>query len=236
MRNLLIQIYFEEKGVKMGWLFPSKKTVKGQKQSDLSLPPLMPDNTMRPRFNSSLRSEVEHVSAGSSIPEPPFSEQELDMKMSKALPDFPELSEAEPKTKTEIPAFPELPEMSEYNAEYNTEDAPKKLPEFPDIKSVPAEERLFEEESEYEVRKEVEGLKGHVSVKPVFVEVERFKDMLDDLNQTKISLKEAVDIMAKLDEIRLDKDKLFEEWKSQLEDIQRKLIFVDRTLFEIKYV
>jgi len=112
----------------------------------------------------------------------------------------------------------------------------KKLPEFPDVKNIPAEEKFFEEESVYEVGQEVEELKERAPVRPVFVEVERFKDVLDDLNSAKILLKDGAEIMSKLEEIRLEKDKNFDKWKTQLEDIQRKLIFIDRTLFEIKYV
>jgi hypothetical protein len=136
---------------------------------------------------------------------------------------------------------PELPEEAAYKPlpefpEAETEKAPKQLPKFPDIKELEPEERLFEEESVYEVGKEVEELKHRAPLKPVFVEVEKFKEMLNDLNSAKVALKEGAEIVQKLDEIRLEKDKNFERWRAQLEDIQRKLIFVDKTLFETKYV
>ena len=202
----------------MGLFFKKKKEVK--KEEELPpLPPLKPERKMKAGLTPSpLKSEIEHIKPIGkaeipSLPEKP----EPPMEKLKPLPEFP---------KKEIKPLP-APEH---------EEKPKKLPEFPEIKEPAAEEKLFEEESVYEVAKEVEELKEHVPLKPVFVEVERFKDILDDLNSTRISLKDGVEIMSKLEEIRLEKDKNFDNWKSQLEDIQRKLIFIDKTLFEIKYV
>jgi len=203
----------------MGLFFKKKKEEKEAKEELPPLPPLKPEKGVKPGLAPSpLKSEIEHIKPMETIPKPP--EAPKAKEAIKPLPAFPETKEIKP---------PRLPELE-------MEEGPKKLPEFPEIKELPPEERLFEEESIYEVGREVEELKVHVPLEPVFVEVEHFKDVLDDLNSARISLKEGVDIMNKIEEIRLEKDKKFEEWKSQLEDMQRKLIFIDRTLFEIKYV
>jgi len=192
----------------MGIFFKKKEKVKEEKRLP-ELPPLKPEAKLKTGLTPSpLTSEVEHIR--------PMGKPELP-PIGRPLPAFP-------KPKEELRKMPEEPIQ------------PKELPEFPEFKEVPAEKRLFEEESVYEVGKEVEELKKHVPLKPVFVEVEKFKDVLDDLNSTKISLKDGEEIMSKLEEIRLEKDKNFDKLKTRLEDIQRKLIFIDRTLFEIKYV
>ena len=191
----------------MGIFFKKKEDVKKEEKLP-ELPSLKPEpNSKAGLTPSPLKSEVEHIRPIERLNIPKFEE--------RPLPQFPKMVQEEPT----------------YEAEKT-----KKLPEFPDVKNIPAEEKFFEEESVYEVGQEVEELKERAPVRPVFVEVERFKDVLDDLNSAKILLKDGAEIMSKLEEIRLEKDKNFDKWKTQLEDIQRKLIFIDRTLFEIKYV
>jgi hypothetical protein len=199
----------------MGLFFKKKPMVK--KEAPRELPSLKPDSGVRAGLTPSpLRSDIEHIR-----PEM----KRISMPPEAKIPPLPEKP---------LPAFPE-PQMKPL-PKFDFEEKPKNLPEFPEIKEMPPEERFYEEESVYEVGKEVEELKERAPVKPVFVDVEHFKDILDDLNSTKLDLKEGMEIMQKLEEIKLEKDKNFDKWKSQLEDIQRKLIFIDKTLFEIKYV
>jgi SepF-like predicted cell division protein (DUF552 family) len=190
-----------------GWFFKKKE---GKKEEALPpLPKLKPEQRAEVGLTPSpLRSEVEHIRPV----EKPMPEEKLP-EFEMKLPEFP---------KEEMRPWPV------------SKEKPKELPSFPEIKKPEAE--LFEEESVYEVGKEIEELKERIPLRPVFVEVEKFKETLDDLNSAKVALKEGADVIAKLEEIRFEKDKAFEKWKSQLEDIQRKLIFVDKTLFEIKYV
>ena len=57
-----------------------------------------------------------------------------------------------------------------------------------------------------------------------FVEYER--------KQVEQELKKSEELIMKLESIKNSKDKSFDKMKSSLEDLQHKLIFIDKTLFE----
>ncbi|MDP7323133.1 MAG: hypothetical protein QF632_00050 [Candidatus Woesearchaeota archaeon] len=73
-----------------------------------------------------------------------------------------------------------------------------------------------------------------LGVIPSYVKVEDFKDMLGGIQIVKTNLKQCDEIFERLNQVKNDEDKEFEKWRSKLEDLQRKLIYVDKVLFEAK--
>tara|TARA_Y100000310_G_C20693181_1_gene823730 strand:- start:1977 stop:2585 length:609 start_codon:yes stop_codon:yes gene_type:complete len=69
---------------------------------------------------------------------------------------------------------------------------------------------------------------------PSYMKVDDFKEMLGGIQITKQNLKECDEIFSRLNQLKNDEDKEFEKWRSKLEDLQRKLIYVDKVLFEAK--
>ena len=67
---------------------------------------------------------------------------------------------------------------------------------------------------------------------PVFVKIEDYNDVLDVTNMIKNKLGEAKETLAKLNELKNAEDSEIELWKTNLEEIERKVDFVDKTLFE----
>ena len=67
---------------------------------------------------------------------------------------------------------------------------------------------------------------------PVFVKIDDYKDILDVLDLIKDRLGEAKRTLADLNELKNDEDSELELWNSTLEEIDRKLSDIDRTLFE----
>jgi hypothetical protein len=67
---------------------------------------------------------------------------------------------------------------------------------------------------------------------PIFVEVADYRHVLDGIDFMKAKLKESEDYIFKVEEYNEQKHNEFEQWKVALEDIQRKLVFVEKTLFE----
>lgn len=114
-------------------------------------------------------------------------------------------------------------------------DISSELPEFPESeisrkKTISPIER-FQKKAVSEERKELEERENMVLKKPIFVDLDYFKVMLDEMGMVKKHLKEMNDGLARLDDFRSDKQKEFEKWRKSLEDVQRKLIFADKTLF-----
>jgi hypothetical protein len=67
---------------------------------------------------------------------------------------------------------------------------------------------------------------------PLFVKVSDYKAILDCTNVIKSSIKEAENIILRLNELKNEQDKAFEVWRNQLEDVQRKLTYIDKSVFE----
>ena len=68
--------------------------------------------------------------------------------------------------------------------------------------------------------------------KAIYVRVDRFKLALGTINAVRKELKRVDERVMKIDEIKGSKDKSFESINSSLHDIQKKLIFIDRSLFK----
>jgi hypothetical protein len=67
---------------------------------------------------------------------------------------------------------------------------------------------------------------------PVFVKIDDYKDILDVLDLIKDRLGEAKRTLADINELKNDEDAELELWNSTLNEIERKLDGIDRTLFE----
>ena len=67
---------------------------------------------------------------------------------------------------------------------------------------------------------------------PVFVKIEDYKDIVDILELIKDKLNEAKATLGSLNELKNEEDSELERWKSALNDIERKVEHIDRTLLE----
>ncbi len=67
---------------------------------------------------------------------------------------------------------------------------------------------------------------------PVFIKIDDYKDVLDVLDLIKDRLAEAKRTLADINELKNDEDAELELWSSTLNEIERKVEGIDRTLFE----
>jgi len=67
---------------------------------------------------------------------------------------------------------------------------------------------------------------------PVFVKIDDYKDILDVLELIKDRLGEAKRTLSDINELKNDEDAELELWSSTLNEIEKKLEDIDRTLFE----
>jgi hypothetical protein len=67
---------------------------------------------------------------------------------------------------------------------------------------------------------------------PVFVRIDEYKDVLDVMNLIKSKIGEARETLAKINDLKNEEDAELELWHTSLEEIERKIDFVDKTLFE----
>lgn len=67
---------------------------------------------------------------------------------------------------------------------------------------------------------------------PVFVKIEDYKDILDVLELIKDRLSEAKRTLADINEMKNEEDEELGMWSSTLNEIEKKIESIDRTLFE----
>jgi len=67
---------------------------------------------------------------------------------------------------------------------------------------------------------------------PVFVRVDEYKDVLDIIGLLKDKLHEARTTLGKINELKNHEDSELEAWDSTLNDIDKKVEYLDKALFE----
>lgn len=184
-------------------------------EGDLDMPPpppVAPKHKLSPMPKSDVKpfSEIEEEDISFPDLEPPkepeFTEELAKPPMSKP-PEIPGFEE-----KTKPPATPRLT------------PPPKRIkPHIPHI-----------EEMEKAAVMEEKALLRHGTTpsKPIYVEIEKFKEIQRSAILIRNDLRNASEILIKLHNIKEDKDKKFNKWQKLLEDIQKKMIFMDKAFFK----
>ena len=124
--------------------------------------------------------------------------------------------------------------------EENSELPPLQFPELP--KSVPS----FEPQGSF--GGDAQQIKSAVSLqlpsmgsspdmmmsneKPLFVKVEKYRDVVETLKKLKARLNDADTILSKLGQLREEEDRELSAWQGDLEKIRSQLLDIDRKLFE----
>lgn len=67
---------------------------------------------------------------------------------------------------------------------------------------------------------------------PLFVSVQDYQAILNSVNGIRARLNDADESFKKLNEIKASQDKQLDDWRGYLENVQKKLTYVDEVLFE----
>lgn len=138
----------------------------------------------------------------------------------------------------DIPDFPEFPEMeeepkapSEPQMQFQPLAAPKAAQPMPE-----AEEEATESGPQHMQRSRLFHHEKRQLERParrkVYVRVDKFKAVLDGISMMKSSVRKSDESLMRLESIKNSKDRAFDKVKYSLEDLQKKLIFIDKTLFK----
>lgn len=71
-------------------------------------------------------------------------------------------------------------------------------------------------------------------VLPIFVKIEEYKDVVDIVTLLKEKVRSSRQNLADLHKLKQEEDELIEKWGSSVDDVEAKLLFIERTLFEPK--
>lgn len=66
---------------------------------------------------------------------------------------------------------------------------------------------------------------------PLFVNVADYQEILQGVDKIKTTLSDSEEIISKLNDLKNAEDKVFENWRSSIEDIERKITYIDQVIF-----
>ena len=190
-------------------------------------------------FFKFLKMGKKEASENLDLPPAPPSLGGFDEKLAFDMPDFEKEVISGGEFKFPEEELPELDKMPEFPGSPELEEMPEELP-FPPIPSIGAPQAMPELEQIQEgpkldipAKMEKELLKPEKKVllgkRAIYIKVNQFRSMVSDINKIRRDLKESEDALTKLENIKNAKDKSFDKIKSSLDDLQKKLIFIDKT-------
>ncbi|VVB81633.1 Uncharacterised protein [uncultured archaeon] len=130
------------------------------------------------------------------------------------------------------PTPPEMPPMIRGDIEeikVTEEHIEPPLPELPPALPAPArEEEVPVFDRTISKPEKLETVRP--TIKPTFVAVEDYKRIINDTNMIRGKLMEAENFVRRLGDIKNEEERAFEKWRTHLEDVEKKLGYVDQLI------
>jgi len=165
------------------------------------------------------------------IPQPPLDESPLfpELPVSEEINDeplsMPEVPSIEENAPDKIPALEDLPEAPTFSQEEEKIKRPR-------LEEEPFQAQARTQRFEPIVARREEVVMSHKIKGPLFAKLDDYREVLGDVETIKNNLKNTDNNFIKLNDYRSEQDKLFEHLNEEFEDMQRKLVYVDKILFE----
>ena len=173
--------------------------------------------------------ELEKISAPDGMPEMPkfeFPEEEMGKEEMPEFPAFPEIEESP----SAYPAPARAP-MTEPSIPQPMTSRPMPVSEAPEEEQ-PMPSNIYPKMGRRLFAQEKRLLRERPNVRTIYVRIDDFKSTLGSISMARGDLKKSEEALAKLENIKSAKDKSLDRAKNLLDDLQKKLIFVDKTLFK----
>jgi len=69
------------------------------------------------------------------------------------------------------------------------------------------------------------------SIKPMFISIEDYQDILSSIGNIKDALHETEGAMSRLNELKNAQERILEDWRTHIEDAERKITYIDQVIF-----
>lgn len=182
---------------------PPPISEKSSYEDDMELPPLPPLEQKESSFET-----LKNTNSKTRLP------QDLNVdELEEELPPVPDLEEL----KGEMPPLREIGQNEIQRLEF------PEMKEEEEIPAAPVEDHELPN---------IEEKHRTISEGPLFVNIRSYKDVIESINTIKSKAKDGEDCVNRLNEIKNQKDKYFEQLRVKLEDLQRKSLYIDKSLFE----
>lgn len=67
---------------------------------------------------------------------------------------------------------------------------------------------------------------------PVFIKIEEYRSVLDVLDELKKQVVDVRETLQDIDDIRAEEENDLQQWREKLNEVEKKILFVDQALFE----
>ena len=85
----------------------------------------------------------------------------------------------------------------------------------------------MEEHEDFQMQRPMQQEEG----RPIFIKLDDYKDAIHTLDIIKARLRETEKILNEISNLRREEDRELENWKSDLERMKEKILYIDRKLF-----
>ena len=127
----------------------------------------------------------------------------------------------------EPPVFTQRPSPTTEKSMRQPEIMPVTAPPIPEIYDYgPAPAEFMPEKRSQRTLPESRG--------PMFIRTDRFRQIIETIEHVKSKFSEEDNLFSRISDVKNSQDQRYEDFRLGLEDIQRKLLFIDRALFEAK--
>ncbi len=148
----------------------------------------------------------------------------------KDFPVFPDIDESQMASiepiRMPLSALEPKAPSQKTDAPYNQENESK--PEQTDSPKHDAYRKAASKSPEQKKKISRQGM----DAREIYVRIDKFKATLGGINSIRSDLRKSEETLVKLENIKSSKDKSLDTVKSCMEDLQKKLIFIDKTLFK----
>ncbi|MCK5026453.1 MAG: hypothetical protein KAS15_07700 [Nanoarchaeota archaeon] len=67
---------------------------------------------------------------------------------------------------------------------------------------------------------------------PIFIKIDQYKDVLDILHLAKSKIRDARVLIEKINELKNAEDTEIKTWQNSLDEVEKRVMFIDKSLFE----
>ena len=156
--------------------------------------------------------------------EPPKTQPQQSMMVPETLPEMP-LFDSQTKTEESRYTFTQQSSITEEIPYFTNVKVEPQKDEFEELFNLPVID--VEEDTESYGRFKYRDLK-----KPLFIRTDHYSQILTNIDTMKTYVEESSDKISMLNNLKRNADIEHKKYKQVLEDVQRKLIYIDRVLFD----
>jgi hypothetical protein len=173
-----------------------------------------------------MRMEPAPMMQAQQMPHPPELSEEAHEQFARA--EFPSIAQmpSEEIVPDKVPPLEGLPEPPSFSTAFTAPARSQTLEPEPRMIEPREMPRMFLAPEEPHIPKK------RMPLGPLFIRTDQFRTALENVEMIRAKFSEEDDLFFRVNEVKSAQDQKYEQFRQTLEDMQRKLLFIDKSLFE----